>query len=91
MRHSAGGMARIPGRRRRKRPGPLRRFVRLPQEGQPAERLRDGLATPQALLDEARGYWRKLARFRRRRGLAVAGALGEFLRACARNICKLAK
>ena len=65
---------------------PLRRFVRLPQEGQPAERLRDGLAAPEALLDEARGYWRNWRAFGGAVAWQLPGRYGEFLRACARNI-----
>ena len=65
---------------------PLRRFVRLPQEGQPAERLRDGLAAPEALLDEARTYWRSWRAFGGAVAWQLPGRYGEFLRACARNI-----
>ena len=66
--------------------GPLRRFVRLPQEGQTAERLRDGLAQPDALLDEARVYWRNWRAFGGAVAWQLPGRYGEFLRACARNI-----
>jgi hypothetical protein len=65
---------------------PLRRFVRLPQEGQPADRLRDGLAEPEALLDEARAYWRSWRAFGGVADWQLPGRYGEFLRACARNI-----
>ena len=65
---------------------PLRRFVRLPQEGQPAERLRDGLAAPEALLNETRAYWRSWRAFDGAVAWQLPGRYGEFLRACARNI-----
>jgi hypothetical protein len=65
---------------------PLRRFVRLPQEGQRAERLREGLAAPESLLDEVRGYWRSWRAFGGAVAWQLPGRYGEFLRACARNI-----
>jgi hypothetical protein len=65
---------------------PLCRFVRLPQEGQPAERLRDGLAAPDSLLDETRAYWRNWRPFGGAVAWQLPGRYGEFLHACARNI-----
>jgi hypothetical protein len=65
---------------------PLRYFVRLPQEGQPRARLRDGLAAPDALLDEARVYWRNWRAFGGGVVWQSPGRYGEFLHACARNI-----
>ena len=65
---------------------PLCRFVRLPQQGQPAERLRHGLAEPEALLDEARAYWRNWRAFGGAVAWQLPGRYGEFLHACARNI-----
>jgi hypothetical protein len=37
---------------------PLRQFFRFPQEGQPLEKIAAGLAEPDALLAEARDFWR---------------------------------
>ena len=65
---------------------PLRRFVRLPQEGQPFEKLKSGLSAPEALVAEARAYWRNWKPFAGSIDWALPGRYGEFLTACARNI-----
>src|SRR5271165_4520769 len=62
-----------------------RYFVRLPQENQAAETLRDHLPDAEVLLTEAREFWRNWKPF----GSAdwsFPGRHGEFLTACARNI-----
>jgi hypothetical protein len=63
----------------------LRYFIRLPQEGQPAEILQAGLQDPDAVLNGVRTYWRGWNAY----GgvdLSYPGRHGEFLVACARNI-----
>jgi hypothetical protein len=65
---------------------PLRYFVRLPQEAQDAAKLEAGLHAPDALLEEAREYWRRWWPFSGDVGWTYPGRYGEFLTACARNI-----
>ena len=65
---------------------PLRQFFRFPQEGQPLEKIAAGLAEPDALLAEAREFWRAWRPFGEPVSWRVPGSYGEFLTACARNI-----
>jgi len=65
---------------------PFRCFLRFPQEGQEAEKLKDGLAHPVQLLAEAREYWQNWKPFDGNVALNVPGEHGKFLVACARNI-----
>lgn len=64
---------------------PLRYIIRFPQERQSAEAVQGMLKQPDALLEEAREFWRGWKSFG-----SVAwtypGKAGEFLTACARNI-----
>jgi hypothetical protein len=64
----------------------FRCFLRFPQEGQDAEKLKDGLAHPDSLLAEARAYWQNWKAFDGKVALNFPGPHGEFLTACARNI-----
>ena len=61
-------------------------FLRFPQEGQEAEKLKDGLADPVQLLAEAREYRQNWKPFDGNVALNVPGEHGDFLVACARNI-----
>lgn len=65
---------------------PLRAFFRLPQEGQPFDRLVGGLADPDALLEEARVFWRGWKPSGDPVRCSMPGRHGEFLTACSRNI-----
>ncbi len=65
---------------------PLRQFFRFPQEGQPLEKIAAGLREPDALLAEAREFWRAWQPFAGPVSWRVPGRYGEFLTACARNI-----
>lgn len=65
---------------------PLRQFFRFPQDGQPFEKIAGGLAEPDALLAEAREFWRTWQPFGEPVSWRVPGRQGEFLSACARNI-----
>jgi hypothetical protein len=62
-----------------------RYFVRLPQENQSAETLREHLPSADVLLAEAREFWRNWKPFGTT-NWSFPGRHGEFLRACARNI-----
>jgi len=64
---------------------PARYFVRLPQENQSAETLREHLQEPEMLLAEAREFWSKWKPFGNAE-LGYPNRQGEFLTACARNI-----
>ncbi len=65
---------------------PFRAFFRFPQEGQPVEKLLDGLAQPDQLLAEAREFWQNWKPFDGSVSLELPGPHGEFLVSCARNI-----
>jgi hypothetical protein len=65
---------------------PLRQFFRFPQEGQALEKIAAGLAEPDALLAEAREFWRAWRPFGEPVSWHMPGSHGEFLTACARNI-----
>src|ERR1039458_6676081 len=65
---------------------PLRQFFRFPQEGQALEKIAAGLAEPDALLAEAREFWRAWRPFGGPVSWRVPGSYGEFLTAPARNI-----
>ena len=65
---------------------PLRRFFRLPQEGQDFNAIAAGLHDPDRLLREARAYWQKWQPFEGDVKWSLPGRYGEFLTACARNI-----
>ncbi len=67
---------------------PLRIFFRLPQERQPAERVLQALADPDALLAEARNYWRNWKSFGHDVKWQLPGRYNEFLIACTRNIAE---
>jgi hypothetical protein len=64
---------------------PLQYLVRLPLEGQPAEVLQEMLQQPNALLEEARAFWREWKPFGNV-NWSYPSRHGEFLTACARNI-----
>ena len=64
---------------------PAHYFVRLPQENQTAETLREHLPHADMLLTEARDFWRKWKPFGST-DWAYPDRYGEFLSACARNI-----
>ncbi len=65
---------------------PLRFFIRMPLEGQDREKLAKGLTEADALLDEARGYWRSWRPFGGAVEWSAPGRYNEFLIACTRNI-----
>lgn len=65
---------------------PLRLFVRFPQQGQEAARLLAGLETPEALLEQARAFWRGWSPCQGGVDFALPGRYGEFFAASARNI-----
>lgn len=65
---------------------PLRLFFRFPQQGQPVDRVKGGLAEPDALLEEARRFWRGWSPFQAGTSWKLSGRYEEFLIACARNI-----
>jgi hypothetical protein len=65
---------------------PLRLFFRFPQQGQNIDRVRAGLAAPDALLEEARRFWRGWSPFQGGVSCELTGRYHEFLIACARNI-----
>jgi len=65
---------------------PLRQFFRFPQEGQPLEKIAAGLAEPDALLAEAREFWRAWRPFAEPVSWRVPGLYDAFLSACARNM-----
>jgi len=65
---------------------PSRFFFRFPQEGQEIDRLKEGLATPERLLAEARQYWQNWKPFEGKVSWQLPGRHGEFLVACARNL-----
>jgi len=65
---------------------PLRQFFRFPQDGQPLEKIAAGLGEPDALLAEAREFWRAWKPFGEPVTWSIPGRHGEFLTACARNI-----
>jgi hypothetical protein len=60
-------------------------FIRLPQENQSAETLREHLGDAEMLLAEAREFWRNWKPFGTTTW-SFPGRHGEFLTACARNI-----
>jgi len=62
-----------------------RYFVRLPQENQSAETLREQLPNADVLLAETREFWRNWKPFGTT-SWSFPGRHGEFLTACARNI-----
>jgi hypothetical protein len=62
-----------------------RYFVRLPQEKQTAETLREFLHSPEMLLAETRDFWRQWKPFGTT-AWSYPSRHGEFLTACARNI-----
>ncbi len=64
---------------------PSKYLVRFPQEGQSAKVLQEMLQSPDALLEEARDFWRQWKPFGSV-GWSYPGKHGEFLTACARNI-----
>jgi hypothetical protein len=64
---------------------PSKYLVRFPQEGQSAEVLQEMLQSPDALLEEARDFWKQWKPFGSV-GWTYPGKHGEFLTACARNI-----
>jgi len=65
---------------------PARLFLRFPQEGQPADRLADGLADPDGMLAEARAWWNRWKPYGGKLKWKLAGRYQEFVDACARNI-----
>jgi len=65
---------------------PLRRFFRFPQEGQDFDRIEAGMAEPDALLEEARQFWRGWSALQGGVSWNLSGRYHEFLVACARNI-----
>jgi hypothetical protein len=64
---------------------PLRYLIRLPQDGQSAESLENVLQHPDALVEEAREFWRQWKPFGTV-SWSYPAKEGEFLIACARNI-----
>ncbi|HTR25367.1 MAG TPA: hypothetical protein VMI10_15400 [Terriglobales bacterium] len=64
---------------------PARYFVRLPQENQSADTLREHLTDADKLLAETRAFWSKWKPFGST-DWSYPGRHGEFLTACARNI-----
>jgi hypothetical protein len=64
---------------------PLRYFVRFPQESQPTDRIAEMMQEPDALLEEAREFWKQWKPFGTV-AWSYPGKFGEFLLACARNI-----
>jgi len=64
---------------------PAEYVVRFPQEGQAVEILQEGLQHPDALLNEARAFWKSWKPFGTT-AWSLPGKAGEFLTACARNI-----
>jgi hypothetical protein len=64
---------------------PARYFIRLPQENQSAETLREHLPDAETLLAEAREFWKNWKPFGTT-NWSFPGRHGDFLTACARNI-----
>lgn len=65
---------------------PYRAFIRLPQEGQSAEKLQAGLMTPDEQLAGARAFWTSWTPYHDPVSWQIPGREGEFVQACARNI-----
>lgn len=65
---------------------PLRLLLRFPREGQEPGRLRAGLEAPEALLEQARSFWRAWSPSRGGVSFTLPGRYGEFFAASARNI-----
>jgi hypothetical protein len=65
---------------------PYRAFFRFPQAGQGAEKILEGLNSPEQQLETARNFWSSWSPFRNPVSWEVPGKEGEFLAACARNI-----
>jgi len=65
---------------------PLRLLLRFPQQGQETARLTAGIEAPEALLDEARSFWRAWSPCLGGVRFALPGRYGEFFTASARNI-----
>ncbi len=65
---------------------PLRAFFRFPQEGQDVARLREGLGDPDALLADARRFWKQWSPFHSGVSMRLPSVYNDFLIASARNI-----
>ncbi len=65
---------------------PSRYFLRFPQEGQPFEKIKDGLARPDHLIGQVRDYWHQWQPFHRDVQWQLPSPYQEFLVACARNL-----
>ncbi|MGA2329809.1 MAG: hypothetical protein ABSH05_26460 [Bryobacteraceae bacterium] len=65
---------------------PLRCFFRFPQQGQSAAQLETGLREPEALLAEARAYWKNWSPFQNGVVWHLPSMYQNFLVACTRNI-----
>ena len=65
---------------------PLRLFFRFPQQQQEAARLLAGLRAPEAILEEARNFWRTWSPCHGGVAFSLPGRYGEFFTASARNI-----
>ncbi len=65
---------------------PYRAFFRFPQAGQSAEKIVEGLNSPEQLLEAARSFWESWSPFHNPVSWSVPGRQGEFVAACARNI-----
>ena len=65
---------------------PFQCFLRFPLEGQEVEMLRDGLANPEQLLQEAREFWQNWQPYEGKVAVQIPGPPGDFLVAAARNI-----
>jgi len=64
---------------------PIEYFVRFPQEEQAVEMLKEGMQRPEALIEEARAFWKDWKPFGTT-AWSLHAKSGEFLTACARNI-----
>lgn len=65
---------------------PLQYFLRFPAEGQPADRLRNGLQDAQKLIANVRLFWREWRPFSGDVDWRLSSRYNEFLIACTRNI-----
>jgi hypothetical protein len=65
---------------------PARYFFRFPQEGQPFEKIKEGLSNPEGLLASARDYWHSWQPFHGSVTWQLPSPYQNYLVACARNL-----
>ncbi len=65
---------------------PVQYFLRFPLEGQPHEKLRQGLRDPERILENVRRFWKEWRPFGGNVDWQLPSRYGEFLAGCTRNI-----